>query len=74
MDLLDGLSGKAFRRDLVYLDVRVLEEQTQKLSADVSAAPDDTGPHRSPTSSAYSTTFAGMFTPVTSMLFLNSMV
>ena len=68
------LSREPLGSDLLDGALRMKEEQTKKLSPRVPRSADDGDVYHVSTPKVKSTTRAGMFTPVVSMLFLNSIV
>ena len=68
------LPRETLRGHLHHLGVRVGQQEAQELAAGVAGTTRDRDPNHPTTSFRYETIRAGMFTPVTSMLFLNSIV
>lgn len=68
------LPRQALRSHLRHLDIGMGQQQAQKLAARVSGAAGDRNPDHRTASRRYDTIRSGMFTPVTSMLFRNSIV
>ena len=68
------LSREPLGSDLLDGALRMKKQQTKKLSPRVPRSADDGDVYHVSTPKVKSTTRAGMFTPVVSMLFLNSIV
>ena len=71
---VERLSRKPLGSHLLDGTLRMEKEQTKKLSAGVTRSADNGGLDHASMPKVKSTTFAGMLTPVVSMLFLNSIV
>ncbi len=71
----DELAGLPLRGDLLHVDVRMKQQDAQQIAARIPGPADDGSAYHARASRAtWATIFAGMSTPVVSMLLRNSIV